>query len=125
MIGLKFGVYFQRTGLAPDTASWRSYSSSESRMCVMCSNWNVLHLFLEMAPVLSKEMLVIHSLPNFAIWSSLVGKGISISLSQLDLLQCVCTVCALISIAAFFRLPWKKLELIWSIHQYSRVPTQD
>ncbi len=51
VIGLKFCVNFLRTDLAMDTASWRSNSSSESRICVVCSSWSVLALFIEMSPV--------------------------------------------------------------------------
>ncbi len=65
-------------------------------------------------------------LPNIVVWSSRVGKGLFISLLQLDLQHYVCTSCVCISITAFFRLPRKTQA---SSGQYSvadsRVPTEN
>ncbi len=54
---------------------------------------------------------------NFAVWSSLVGKG-TITLSQLDF-ETVCVYCVCISIATFFRLPRKSTAHLANIPMHS------
>ncbi len=123
---LKLGVHTYRRLLQLGTlpAGGRTHQVSDNFM-LMRSNLSVFHPFPEMAPVSIvgrvrrcqscwKVLRVNHIhivLPNFAVSSRAVSRGILISLSQLVLQQYVGTVCALT--LQSFHLPLGKVGLIW------------